>query len=102
MNILILLIALLALFYAIARQLLPLRQLAVLSAAFMAVFTLADGFSFFWGLLFWSALLVPSVLFGLPSVRLQWLSRPLLRRIRKVLPPMSETERDAIEAGSVW
>ena len=102
MNILILLIALLALFYAIARQLLPLRQLAVLAATFMAVFTLADGFSFFWGLLFWSALLVPSVLFGLPSVRLQWLSRPLLRRIRKVLPPMSETERDAIEAGSVW
>jgi acyl-CoA dehydrogenase len=102
MNILILLIALLALFYAIARQLLPLRQLAVLAATFMAVFTLADGFGFFWGLLFWSALLVPSVLFGLPSVRLQWLSRPLLRRIRKVLPPMSETERDAIEAGSVW
>jgi acyl-CoA dehydrogenase len=102
MNILILLIALLALFYAIARQLLPLRQLAVLAATFMAVFTLADGFDFFWGLLFWSALLVPSVLFGLPSVRLQWLSRPLLRRIRKVLPPMSETERDAIEAGSVW
>ena len=102
MNILILLIALLALFYAIARQLLPLRQLAVLSAIFMAVFTLADGFNFFWGLLFWSALLVPGVLLGLPSVRLQWLSRPLLRRIRKVLPPMSETERDAIEAGSVW
>jgi acyl-CoA dehydrogenase len=102
MNILILLIALLALFYTIARQLLPLRQLAVLAAIFMAVFTLADGFNFFWGLLFWSALLVPSVLFGLPSVRLQWLSRPLLRRIRKVLPPMSETERDAIEAGSVW
>ena len=102
MNILILLIALLALCYAIARQLLPLRQLAVLAAAFMAVFTLADGFDFFWGLLFWSALLVPGVLFGLPSVRLQWLSRPLLRRIRKVLPPMSETERDAIEAGSVW
>jgi acyl-CoA dehydrogenase len=102
MNILILLIALLALFYAIARQLLPLRQLAVLSAIFMAVFTLADGFDFFWGLLFWSALLVPGVLLGLPSVRLQWLSRPLLRRIRKVLPPMSETERDAIEAGSVW
>jgi acyl-CoA dehydrogenase len=102
MNILFLLIALLALFYAIARQLLPLRQLAALAATFMAVFTLADGFDFFWGLLFWSALLVPSVLFGLPSVRLQWLSGPLLRRIRKVLPPMSETERDAIEAGSVW
>jgi acyl-CoA dehydrogenase len=102
MNILILLIALLALCYAIARQLLPLRQLAVLGAIFLAVFTLADGFDFFWGVLFWSALLVPGILFGLPSVRLKWLSRPLLRRIRKVLPPMSETERDAIEAGSVW
>ncbi len=102
MNILILLGALLTLCYAIARQLLPIRQLAVLALIFLAVFTLAGGFSFVWGLIFWSALLLPTVLIGLPGVRLQWLSRPLLKRIRRVLPPMSETERDAIEAGSVW
>jgi acyl-CoA dehydrogenase len=102
MNILILLAAMLVLCFAIARRQLPLLPLAILSALFLGVYTLAGGFSLFWGLLVWSALLVPTVLLGLPAVRMQWLSRPLLRRIRKVLPPMSETERDAIEAGSVW
>jgi acyl-CoA dehydrogenase len=102
MNILILLGALLAMFYALARRLVALPVLVLAAALFLAVFTLAGGFSLFWGVLFWAGLLLPAVLLGLPAVRLQWLSRPLLRRIRKVLPPMSETERDAIEAGSVW
>ena len=102
MNILVLLGALLALLFAVARRLLPLRMLALISVAFLAVFTLAGGFNLFFGLLFWGLLLIPGLLLGVPSLRLQWLSRPLLRRIRKVLPPMSETERDAIEAGSVW
>ena len=102
MNIIILLAAMLVLCFAIARRQLPMQALAMLSALFLGVFTLAGGFSLLWGLLVWSALLVPTVLLGLPAVRMQWLSRPLLRRIRKVLPPMSETERDAIEAGSVW
>ena len=80
MNILILMAALLALTYAIARRLMPLRSLAGLSALFLAVFTLGGGFNLFWGLFFWSALLLPTLLLGLPSVRMQWLSRPLLRR----------------------
>jgi acyl-CoA dehydrogenase len=102
MNILILLGALLALFYVIARHQFPFRNLALVSGLFLLVFTLADGFSLFWGLLFWSTLLLPAVLLGIPQLRQSLLSRPLLRRIRKILPPMSATERDAIEAGSVW
>ena len=102
MNILLLLGALLALFYVIARHQFPFRNLALASALFLLVFTLAGGFTLFWGLLFWSALLVPAVLLGIPQLRQSLLSRPLLQRIRKILPPMSATERDAIEAGSVW
>ena len=30
------------------------------------------------------------------------ISRPLFATYRKVLPQMSETERDALEAGTVW
>ncbi len=37
-----------------------------------------------------------------PALRRQLVSEPLLRAFRKVLPPMSQTEREAIEAGSVW
>ena len=102
MNILLLLGALFALLYAIARHQIPLRTLALITLLFLVIFTLAGGFSFFWGLIFWIGFLVPAVLLGLPHVRQQFLSRPLLQRIRRVLPAMSETERDAIEAGSIW
>jgi acyl-CoA dehydrogenase len=36
------------------------------------------------------------------SLRRRLISAPLLGWYRKVLPPMSETEREAIEAGTVW
>src|SRR3990172_7629760 len=29
-------------------------------------------------------------------------SRPLLSYVRKVLPPISDTEREALEAGTIW
>jgi len=102
MNILLLLGALLALIYVIARHQIRFRNLVLASALFLLVFTLAGGFSLFWGLLLWSVFLVPAVLLGIPQLRQSFLSRPLLQRIRKILPPMSATERDAIEAGSVW
>jgi acyl-CoA dehydrogenase len=102
MNILLLLGALFALLYAIARLQIPFRRLALIGGLFLLVFTLAGGFSLFWGVLFWSVFLLPTVLLGVTSMRQRFLSQPLLRRIRKILPPMSETERDAIEAGSVW
>ncbi len=102
MNILFLLGALFALFYAIARLQIPFRNLALITGLFLLAFTLLGGFNLFWALLFWSAFLLPAVLLGIPQIRQQFLARPLLRRIRKILPPMSETERDAIEAGTVW
>jgi len=34
--------------------------------------------------------------------RKRWISRPVLNWYRKVLPPISPTERDAIAAGTVW
>ncbi len=37
-----------------------------------------------------------------PSWRARNISRPILNWYRKVLPPISQTERDAIAAGTVW
>jgi acyl-CoA dehydrogenase len=34
--------------------------------------------------------------------RLRWISEPMLKLFRRVTPPMSDTEREALEAGSVW
>ncbi|MDF2185870.1 acyl-CoA dehydrogenase [Grimontia hollisae] len=37
-----------------------------------------------------------------PSLRRRYLSDPAFTFFKKVLPPLSETEREAMEAGSVW
>jgi acyl-CoA dehydrogenase len=34
--------------------------------------------------------------------RRRWITKPVLSWYRKVLPPISPTERDAIAAGTVW
>lgn len=34
--------------------------------------------------------------------RMRWISEPMLRFFRKVTPRMSDTEREALDAGSVW
>src|SRR5690606_6584469 len=36
------------------------------------------------------------------NLRTKWLSRPIYRAFSSVLPAMSQTERDALEAGTVW
>ncbi|MBY6189391.1 acyl-CoA dehydrogenase [Microbulbifer agarilyticus] len=36
------------------------------------------------------------------SLRQKWVTAPLLNWIKKVLPPISDTEREAMEAGEVW
>ena len=43
-----------------------------------------------------------AVILNVPGVRKKLLTSPLLNYVRAVLPPMSQTERDAIEAGTVW
>ena len=39
---------------------------------------------------------------NVPALRRRLVSNPVLAAFRKVLPPMSQTEREAIEAGTVW
>ncbi|HEX9793181.1 MAG TPA: acyl-CoA dehydrogenase [Planctomycetota bacterium] len=52
----------------------------------------------------WLVLGVPALVFNLPALRRALVSGPLLRLMKamKFLPAISETERVAIEAGTVW
>lgn len=43
-----------------------------------------------------------AVVLNVSGIRKKILTAPLLNYVRAVLPPMSQTERDAIEAGTVW
>ncbi|MDU4092251.1 MAG: acyl-CoA dehydrogenase FadE [Pantoea sp.] len=52
-----------------------------------------------WLLLPLALILLP---LNLPSLRASMISAPMLRTFRKVMPPMSRTEKEAIEAGTTW
>lgn len=88
--------------YSIARYPSALKIICLAAVAFLLIFTAFDGFSLFWGVLIWLLLGLPMVLLGISGIRQKILTRPMLKRVKSVLPPMSETERDAIEAGTVW
>ncbi|WP_439535019.1 acyl-CoA dehydrogenase [Methyloversatilis sp.] len=45
---------------------------------------------------------VPALLLNVPVLRRALISKPLLKVYRNILPPMSDTERIALEAGTVW
>jgi acyl-CoA dehydrogenase len=42
------------------------------------------------------------LMLGIPRLRREYITTGLLRQFRKVMPPMSDTEREALEAGSIW
>ena len=102
MNILVFLCGLFALLFTIARYSISFKYLAIVVTAALFIFTLSGGFSLLWGTIVWVLFLLPTIFLGVSDIRQKSLSNPLLKRIKAVLPPMSDTERDAIEAGSVW
>ncbi|SDH47323.1 acyl-CoA dehydrogenase [Pseudomonas panipatensis] len=65
---------------------------------FMGLFSHAHG----WMLVLWLPWLALSAVLLLPELRRRWFSAPLFAWFEKALPPMSDTEREAIEAGTVW
>jgi acyl-CoA dehydrogenase len=51
--------------------------------------------------LLWLGLAV-LVLLNINTLRIRLISRPFLRTYKRMLPSMSQTEKDALEAGTVW
>ena len=72
------------------------------ASAIVFIWTAAFGIAGLWTL--W--LLVPLALillpFTLPSMRRALFSKPTLATFQKVMPPMSRTEKEAIDAGTTW
>jgi len=92
---------------AVATYLLATFKATLLAATVVGAVGLliANAFGFLGG--FFGGLLVvlfiaAAVLFNVRSLRMKFVSSPFLDYVRKVLPPMSNTEREAIEAGTVW
>jgi acyl-CoA dehydrogenase len=77
----------------------PVRYWTAAAAALLGLHNLAAGdlTPIAWLMLVGVALAV-----HLPPLRLALLAAPLLRRYRRSLPPLSATEQQALDAGSVW
>lgn len=78
----------------------------LLITAAIAAWLVAAALHFDWSV---AACVAAGVLFGVPALLLNLvplrralISRPLLAVYRNILPPMSDTERIALEAGTVW
>ncbi|MBI2312170.1 MAG: acyl-CoA dehydrogenase [Betaproteobacteria bacterium] len=50
----------------------------------------------------WSLFVLGALLFNLPALRRSLISAPVLNRFRKILPQVSQTEQEALDAGTVW
>jgi acyl-CoA dehydrogenase len=84
---------------ALAYRRAPLTVWTVAAAALLAVAQLAGGG---FAPLPWLLLGAVAVLFNFKPLRRRFLSAPLLGWFSRVLPPMSRTEAEAIDAGTVW
>ena len=67
-------------------------------AALMALGTVIDVISFFSWLLF-AAIIVP---LNISDIRKKYISQPLLNLFKQIMPEMSRTEQEAIDAGTTW
>ncbi|NMZ50346.1 acyl-CoA dehydrogenase [Pseudomonas poae] len=87
--------------YLAHRRVAPLPALGVVAVYLLAMgaWSHAPGWLL---LIFWVSVALVAVPLLLPDLRRQYFTKPLFSWFQKVLPPMSETERDAIDAGTVW
>ena len=88
-----------ALFFALAMNRASFRTWAVAIAIYTLTLQISFGFPF-WTFAGW---LIAGLLFvaGLPTIKRQYITQPLYRALKKEVPAISETEREALEAGTV-
>ena len=68
----------------------------------LAVFTVGTEVSWYVAAPVWLTSTALVLLLGVPRIRQRYVTAPLFRQFRRVMPPMSQTEQEALEAGSVW
>ncbi|HSH43013.1 MAG TPA: acyl-CoA dehydrogenase, partial [Arenicellales bacterium] len=101
MSWLISLIVLFAGLYAATRLQLSLLTWTVIFGVGLVLLGVTDLLPGLLALILWPLFIIMA-LFNFESLRRRYLSTPMLKRIQKALPPISETERQAIEAGTTW
>jgi len=96
-----LLVVLVVIGFLMARQASRYLWVGLLGAGlvFWSIFHSPPGWAL---LLAWLVYIPIAALLTLPALRLRLVSGPLLALFARLMPAMSDTEREALEAGSVW
>ena len=87
--------------FYLAYQRIDLRTSTIAAGAALIAYTIVGDGPWWWLLLLWasfSLMVVPNMI----EFRRETLTKPLLNIYRTMLPSMSDTEREALEAGNVW
>ena len=85
----------------LAYQRIDLRTSTIATGIALAAYTVFGDGAWWWLILLWALfgiMIVPNLI----EVRREKITKPLLDVYRSMLPSMSNTEREALEAGSVW
>jgi acyl-CoA dehydrogenase len=85
----------------LAYQSVSLRTATIAAGAALAVYSLLGDGPLPWLLLLWLGFAALAAL-NIGALRKRFITRPFLRTYRRLLPSMSDTEREALEAGTVW
>ncbi|HQU16336.1 MAG: acyl-CoA dehydrogenase [Chromatiales bacterium 21-64-14] len=94
-------LSLLILLGALAYLRVPLIGSSLFVTAWLTTLTMSG--ATWWALVpFWLVWIGLATLLNVTPLRRRWISDPVLRVFRTVLPTMSGTEREALEAGNVW
>ena len=76
-------------------------SLTMFTAAIVVILAVGSAFDLV-GTLGWLIFLAIALPLNIASVRQQYLTKPLLKLYRKIMPEMSSTEKEAIDAGTTW
>ncbi len=85
----------------LAYQRVSLRTATLAAAIALVAYTVFRQPTMPWLVALWLAFGVLALL-NVDAFRLRFVTRPFLRTYRRLLPSMSDTEREALEAGTVW
>mgnify|MGYP001053434330 CR=1 FL=1 len=85
----------------LAYQRLSLLTFTIAFTALLAVYTVLGAPAGVWKAFLWGLLAVFWLL-NVKPLRRTFITRPFMKTYRRLLPPMSQTEKEALEAGTVW
>jgi acyl-CoA dehydrogenase len=78
-----------------------LRAATIAVAVVLVAYSVFGSGSLPWTIALWTAF-AALVLLNIDAIRLRYVTKPFLMVYRRMLPTMSDTEREALEAGTVW